>query len=459
MAGATKLPVTLSSLPSITTIHPSYDAAPVGAHYDPVVPLSTPSVCEGWYLGEVSIPKDTPPGLYRGTITTEKVPAEALSLTLEVWRMQMPDTFALPAYAEYTSWYGLLGHYGKWHEGEELLARQYHQAMIDHRLIPLKSTIAMPEVGADQKGPLLDLDRKPSPTQSFRATTLSNRPPWALFDLPTTAYSKWGAEETRRYFQAVERSVQELGAKGRAFVYLWDEPKEADRPTLISLATTVRTHAPSLLTMVTTEWEPALEPLVDIFVPVMNYFDVEGHPRPDRYTKLRKGGHKVWWYVSCMSHGCEDGTDAGLPDFVIDRPASYIRSIAWLTTRYELDGFLYYSVNNFYQHAPRKDPWRDLWDFTGNGDGTLFYPGRPNVAGGKGHAPIPSLRLKAWREASFDAEYLRWMMTHRAKPGWFEAAFRAVAGSTTSWSKDYSAYRDLRERIGRFLSEGQAAPH
>ena len=44
--------------------------------------------------------------------------------------------------------------------------------------------------------------------------------------------------------------------------------------------------------------------------------------------------------------------------------------------------------------------------FGGNGDGTLFYPGRPDVIGGRTHIPIESIRLKLIREGLEDYEYL-----------------------------------------------------
>jgi hypothetical protein len=43
----------------------------------------------------------------------------------------------------------------------------------------------------------------------------------------------------------------------------------------------------------------------------------------------------------------------------------------------------------------------------GNGEGTLWYPGRPDKIGGDTHIPVASLRLKLIREGQEDYEYLR----------------------------------------------------
>ena len=42
----------------------------------------------------------------------------------------------------------------------------------------------------------------------------------------------------------------------------------------------------------------------------------------------------------------------------------------------------------------------------GNGEGTLFYPGRPDKIGGKDHIPVSSLRLTMIREGNEDYEYM-----------------------------------------------------
>jgi hypothetical protein len=48
----------------------------------------------------------------------------------------------------------------------------------------------------------------------------------------------------------------------------------------------------------------------------------------------------------------------------------------------------------------------DQYQEGGNGDGTLFYAGRPTEIGGTHHIPLESLRLKLIREGHEDYEYL-----------------------------------------------------
>jgi hypothetical protein len=67
--------------------------------------------------------------------------------------------------------------------------------------------------------------------------------------------------------------------------------------------------------------------------------------------------------------------------------------------------------------------------------------------------PIVSLRMKLWRESSFDAEYIGWMNALDKKPAWWPAEFHKLVQSPLVWQKDYQAYQNLRNKIGRYLAE------
>lgn len=438
----------------VRTSQPSFTGAFVGDHFDPLIPLRDNQLClkqdrEGWIWGDLKIPDATPAGVYHSTISFGEMKPVQVALT--VWSMTIPEKPALPAYSELTAWFNLLGHYGRWTDQEAVLAQAYVSAMQEHRIAPIKLHIRRPPVEKGPGGDVLNIDSYPDTQQSFKSVSLRQRPQWALYDFPTVALEEIRNGSASRYFKAIENAIPIIGRDNQAFVYLWDEPGREDLEHVVEMAKLVRESAPSLKIMVTTPYYPQLSDYVDIFVPVMDQFAVPGFASPKQYRELQQQGKQVWWYVSCMSHGCDALMDSGRPDFVIDRPASYIRSIAWLSARYNIDAFLYYSVNNGYQFNPKRDPWRSLWDFSGNGDGTLFYPGRAGERGFVEHQPVASIRLKLWREASFDAEYLRWMNLLPEKPEWWEREFAAIAHSPQRWNRDYVAYSLLRERIGDFL--------
>jgi len=463
----THTPIELSffSLPKITTEHPSFTGALVGKQLDPVVPLPLPATfCPdsppeaSFFLGEARIPKGHPVGSLPIQVNA---PGHTIEIALTVWPMTIPDQPTLPAYSELTPWFLALGHHGQWHEDEAELARLYTIAMLEHRVVPLKAIISPLQEQGGSPPRSLNLTTLPSPKSSFNSIVLGDRPSWAYYDFPTVGANgatKIDFGKAENYFTAIQNTIPSVHREGRALVYLWDEPKREAFKELLKLSQLVKRTAPSLKQLVTTVYTPQLEDSVDIFAPVMDQFDAPQFPPPSAYQKRKASGHETWWYVSCMSHGCDALRDSGVPDMVIDRSSSYIRSIGWLSMRYSIDAFLYYSVNNGFQFSPQRDPWRSLWDFSGNGDGTLFYPGRPGERGLTTHRPISSLRLKLWRESSYDAEYIKWMKELPVIPSWWTTESDQIAQSTTSWSKDYTRYQSLRDQAGGYLAEHLGPP-
>ena len=109
-----------------------------------------------------------------------------------------------------------------------------------------------------------------------------------------------------------------------------------------------------------------------------------------------------------MSHGCggtvnfgspssSDRYFTGWPSYMIDAsagPESRDRSGLSFVTR--LTGELFYETA---MSVSSHDPWTSHeWDFNGNGDGTLFYPGTPAKIGGTTRAAtVPVASISASR--------------------------------------------------------------
>lgn len=447
------LSVHLYRMMTITTENPSYHNARVGKHFDPLMPVDGKVLCPDYsadnfkaksivLFGEIEISNNTSPGTYKAKFKTKNLDDV---LNVKVWKMQIPNKPALPAYTEWNPWLGQLAHFGKWDDAAERLTRMYFAEMQRHRLYPIKSWVT--PFSMQKESDQLDFENISS--ISYANLFLRTLPTFVYLDFPPTT----AGIAPDKYLPALEKSIQEYNIKNRSMVYLWDEPTIKEMPQVITLAKHVRKLAPSLKILVTTPPRDDLDSLVDIYVPIMNEFDQPGFPSPERYRILQKKGKEVWWYVSCLSHGCDSDNDTGTPDFSIERSPSYIRSISWIAHKYDINGFLYYTTNYAWQFAKSKNPWTDLWYFTGNGDGTLFYPGTPGKFGLKDHTPVSSLRLKAWRESSYDAEYLKWLERLPVKPSWWDAAFHRLVTDTTKWSRHYEDYILLHNQLGEYLNE------
>jgi hypothetical protein len=223
--------------------------------------------------------------------------------------------------------------------------------------------------------------------------------------------------------------VERLGLEDRAFAWSCDEPHffptygdpEGNWPLCVAVLEEDRAAWPEARRLVTAHIQTVENhgraDLIDIMVVNVEFLDgPEGSPwfvgnqRPlyDGFLGLEDRPRELWLYSACGSHGCTRNDDpyttgwAG--GYEIDAPASQTRAMPWLAFRYDLQGLLYYDT--VLQLATA---WDDQYRYTGNGEGTLFYPGTPDRIGGTQAIPIESVRLKYLRDGFEDYEYLLYL--------------------------------------------------
>jgi glycosyltransferase involved in cell wall biosynthesis len=456
---------------SIPVRNPSYEGAKTGNYIDALIPVNGAIDCAPvagakveWLFADLTIDEDSRPGETTFTIESAMHPSEndePLPTQIRRWRFhlrvlpyRMSEPWALPLSAEFTPWFASLAHFGKSTEQEGPLTRAYVNSMVQHRVLPLKAWIKHPFKKQEEQlsGSFL-LSRDPQPGMSYGETVVSELPRWASVDLPRIDskepderlryWSRWqeflnGSAEDSKEAQLQKRMAS------KPFVYLWDEPTQEDLLSLSEAAESLRLGAPSVAALVTIyPWQSLLDS-IQIFAPLLQVLEREGPP-------VLGPSNELWAYVSCMSHGCGNDRSSGEPDFVIERNASYIRVWPWIAEQHDLSRVLYYSVNNIWRKAKTTNVWEDVWDFSGNGDGTLYYPGRPGEHGLTAHVPVPSLRLKYWRQASFDAEYF--LLAKKHHPNCFESVkekFDLVV-SATHWSRNSTDYDLARDELAACL--------
>jgi Domain of unknown function (DUF4091) len=143
----------------------------------------------------------------------------------------------------------------------------------------------------------------------------------------------------------------------------------------------------------------------------------------------------------------------GWPSYMIDVDAVANRIMQWLTWKYDVKGELYYAMNESYSHP--EDAWTHIWLFGGNGDGTLFYPGRPRTIGGTSDIPIESIRLKLIRDGLEDYEYLALLSKNEGREGAAKYVDRLVTNAHT-YDRDPAMLYNVRREIGERLSKRHA---
>jgi hypothetical protein len=279
--------------------------------------------------------------------------------------------------------------------------------------------------------------------------------------------ARWTAVELRepaKLTRAQRRSwrrtwVEHFRAKGwldRLFAYVQDEPAPGEFDKVEDRARELREDAPEIRRLVTTALSERL-PSIDLWAPLLNCTDAGARACPravarGRYARAESAGARVWWYQSCMSHGCDPkgvrpgDRDAftGWPSYMIDAPATAARAMGALAFENAIAGELYYDVVYAYDHG---DPWQSQWAFGGNGDGTLYYPGTPARIGGKHDVPVESLRIVQIQRSLQDHAYLA-LCASLGDATLAQAAAHALAPSLRGFSRDAAAYHAMRDRVG-----------
>jgi MYXO-CTERM domain-containing protein len=227
---------------------------------------------------------------------------------------------------------------------------------------------------------------------------------------------------------------------------------------------------PAFRTLVTTTLNEAqsngVDSSINIMVPVVNDMEPRGGADTrSQYDGYASSGNEVWMYQSCMSHGCggafgqnmggavADATFGGWPTYAIDASAVRNRAMEWLSYKDQVHSELYYETTLHLDTA-----WTDSWDFGGNGDGTLFYPGKPSVIGGSTDVPVESIRLKMIREGIEDYEYLKMLSDLGEGDFAMQEASALFPAASASSSVDPAALYAAREQLAQHLDAHFPAP-
>ncbi len=400
---------------------------------------------------EIYVPKDARPGDYTGTITVTSAEGEAkIPVQLVVWDFELPSTSSLRTTFG-LSYGGIRSAHHTDGDAESALRARYATMGLDHRI----SLGGLADDGRNSD--LGNLDRFYGPLLDGKAGT-------TLPGARLTTMKYVGDRNSVDEHRAWARHFRDKGWFGQLFDYTCDEPPLTCRwDEIPTRAKAAHDADPDFKTLVTTQvWDAqdngALSS-IDVLVPVVNWtWDkpgsaVAGDQRA-RYDDFLKGhGKELWLYQSCMSHGCggtvnmgnpSDGDRyfTGWPSYVIDASAVRNRAMEWITFAERATGELYWETTMAYGH----DAWSNQWDFSGNGDGTLFYPGTPSRIGGQTDIPVASIRLKMIREGMEDYEYLK-LLSDAGDPDLARSVARDLFPSASQTDVDPGKLLAAREQI------------
>lgn len=268
---------------------------------------------------------------------------------------------------------------------------------------------------------------------------------------PQNVIKAYPAEKPRllAWLKAWDDAAKELGRDVLFYTYLLDEPNDPQAYEEVRTWGRAVREAKGVVKVMVVEQPQTQNPqwgdlygAVDIWCPLFALFE------PEPAAARQKLGETIWCYTA-LSQG-----KTPTPWWEIDFPLLNYRLPVWMMFRHRIDGLLYWGGMSHWKQVD--DPWLDpktydkrvngkggLW----NGEGTLVYPAR--AVGYDGI--VPSLRLKALRDAIEDYEYLA--MAQRQ--GQREAAMKVVdqvARSWTDWEADPGACERGRALLAAILT-------
>jgi hypothetical protein len=423
------LAVTVFEMRQVITKAASSKSATVGAHYDPLI--QTGQICAGkWYWLDVQ--------LKAGLSGPKTIALQGIALTVSQSGLALPARPSMPLYVglgvgDIMAQHGIPSSAGVSQIMPTL--KNYQALMRAHGIEPIGATngLGNPPIKSDGT---MNLDNFGG-VGSFRDAVMGNASAPVCMRTPSFIGQPWA---TAAELAAWQKTLSlEPGLAG-AWAYITDEP--TDLAGTAARAQLVRTNAPGLKVMVTSEPATQLLGLVDYFVPVFEYFKASGH-----WTDYSKAPG-YWLYGSCMSHGsCSNGTVGtltGSPDLMLDEPTIYARMYPLVAAALGAQAELYYDATGAFSSGGfavkgTADPWASQYLYGGNGDGNVVYPCVQSV---RPECPIegatPSIRLKMLRQGLMDAEYLK----HNP------AAFKSAITSQFVWTKKHADIEAARAAAG-----------
>lgn len=463
----------------VQTRQPAYQVERVGWWPDPLMPPGPVTIRPGqrqpfWIT--VHVPETAGGGSYRGVVTVHAygLADRQIPLDLKVWDFTLAPTSPLPSAVAIQP--GILSRFYHQYPISETTLRSYWQMLFTHRLSSDDVGDPLPEgmqavIDGRFSGPVdfTAFDRRleycfPRGLTAFQAARL----PGSQDEGPDLQLDQ--QERAVSYLRRLAGHLDSRGWLDRAFVKVWDEPRDRRAESVLKELRLVHRANPRLRTRLDGPVTGPLVELCDTEVDIwgLNMLNLArgGVQAEANLARWRREGKSVWLYVASDVHH-------PYPNLFVDYPLIDCRVLPWMNWRYDIGGFLYRSAVWFGDENLRGEdpaanwprrPWvaatrrtesegkRQLF----NGDGQLIYPGPDGTA-------LSSVRLEALRDGVEDYEYLRllekgldMLATADLAPdlvaeGRAWLANQSVVRSFTEWTRDPEALFTAREQMAGLI--------
>jgi hypothetical protein len=181
----------------------------------------------------------------------------------------------------------------------------------------------------------------------------------------------------------------------------------------------------------------------------------------DRMAAEQAGGDEVWWYVTRFPHHPEITLS-------ISDPEVEHRLLFWQQKLYNVDGFLYYMVNDWWLDTiwGSKHETNNAYPYNVYGNGVLVYNGFKDANGdpyiSREHYdevadksfyayPVGSLRLESVRDGAEDYDYFT-LLDQLYGEGTSDLIIKQITTSLGNYSDDDALFNSLRIAVGNLIA-------
>ena len=432
------------------------------------------------FLIKIKTTKDTPAGQYTATLTVKDGEGKEIkkaNVYAYVWDFTLPDASNCKTLSD-LGWWGIYAAHPDLYSGDDGQAYKYYYDLLLENKI---NCYNMPYVGEAEYNEVKEEERN-------IIISYLNDPRVQAFN--PIGFSK--APSTENITKAYDFLSQNEKWLKKAYFYTVDEPmKKSDLDTVRSHAELIRsiwTTGYKLITPMHLNSIYDKEYKVDAFEYVKGYVNVwcphtfffntyaDKQENPlltyrcskkveenlgtfvQRMAAEQEKGNEVWWYVTRYPHYPEITLS-------ISDPAVDHRIFFWQQKLYNVDGFLYYSVSDWYGGGSSEHDWG--WNakkevstdsytpYTVYGNGVLIYHGGKV---GRLHEAVESIRLEQVRDGIEDYDYLV-LLDEKYGEGTSDLLIKQITTSLGNFKSDIDLFTTVRIALGNLVAGEKLDPN
>ncbi|MBP5206992.1 MAG: DUF4091 domain-containing protein [Clostridia bacterium] len=445
---------------------------------DPIPPLDGPIELHAGrsqaFLIKVKTEKDTPAGQYKASVSVKDADGKEIKradVYAYVWDFALPDSSHVKTLAD-LGWWAIYAADPALYSGDDGAAYKfYYDTLLENKV----NAYSMPELLGGDYG-ALDGDTLAT------VTAYLDDPRVQAFN-PLGWKTALSEENIRSAYEFLSQKPEWL-AKAYFYPDSNDEPmSRAQLNSVIDNANLIKSVWENYKLIIPMHWNDLidsktgedhfeyLKDYVTVWCPHTFFFNTIADQKadkrltvrvktkternygtfPERMAQRQAEGNEVWWYVTRFPQTPEIALSMSDPEV-------NHRILFWQQKLYNVDGFLYYAVNDWYGAGASQHNWG--WDkkhevdtgtinpFDYYGNGVLLYHGGYI---GRLHECVESIRLESIRDGVEDYDYFD-LLDAKYGEGKSTLVIKQITTSLGSYKSDPELFNTIRLAVGNLIA-------